>query len=73
MTGTPERTGRGAEPVGATSDPPASRTNRRQIEFPRLQTHSRAFEATMVVLSILCVVIVLIIVLGTDMGTTTRP
>jgi hypothetical protein len=72
MTGTPERAGSGAEPVGVTSDQPASR-NRRQIEFPRLQTHSRAFEGTMVLLSILCVIIVLIIVLGTDMGTTTRP
>jgi hypothetical protein len=47
--------------------------NRRQIEFPPLQTHSKAFEAVMVGLSILCVVVVLIIVLGTDIGTLTRP
>ena len=47
--------------------------NRRQIEFPRLQTHSKAFEAVMVGLSILCVIVVLIIVLGTDIGTLTRP
>lgn len=47
--------------------------NRKQIEFPPLQTHSRAFEAVIVGLSILCVIIVLVIVLGTDIGTLTRP
>jgi hypothetical protein len=51
----------------------ARQRNRKQIEFPPLQTHSRAFEAVMVGLSILCVVIVLVIVLGTDIGTLTRP
>ena len=51
----------------------ARQLNRKQIEFPPLQTHSRAFEAVMVGLSILCVVIVLVIVLGTDIGTLTRP
>ena len=78
MSGTPERTDAGAERLGGGGERPAGRAerpahHRRQIEFPRLQTHSRAFEAAMVGLSILCVIIVLFIVLGTDMGTTTRP
>jgi hypothetical protein len=45
----------------------------RQIEFPPLQTHNKRFEAFMVGLSILCVVIVLIIVLFTSLGTEFRP
>jgi hypothetical protein len=45
----------------------------RQIEFPPLQTHSKKFEAVMVGLSILCVVIVLIIVLFTNLGNEFRP
>ena len=45
----------------------------RQIEFPPLQTHSKKFEAVMVGLSILCVVIVLIIVLFTSLGNEFRP
>ncbi len=60
--------------MAARDDSPDVRArNRKQIEFPRLQTHSKAFEAVMVGLSFLCVIIVLIIVLGTDMGTLTRP
>jgi hypothetical protein len=46
---------------------------RRQIEFPPLQTHSKRFEAVMVGLSILCVIIVLVIVLLTGLGTESRP
>jgi hypothetical protein len=46
---------------------------RHQIEFPELQSHSKRFEAVMVGLSILCVIIVLIIVLFTGLGTETRP
>jgi hypothetical protein len=46
---------------------------RRQIEFPPLQTHSKRFEAVMVALSILCVVVVLVIVLFTSLGTEFRP
>lgn len=46
---------------------------RRQVEFPPLQTHSKKFEAIMVGLSILCVIIVLIIVLFTNLGTEFRP
>ena len=33
---------------------------KRQVEFPELQTHSKKFEAVMVGLSILCVIIVLV-------------
>ena len=45
----------------------------RQIEFPPLQTHSKKFEAVMVRVSILCVIIVLVIVLLTNWGTEFRP
>jgi hypothetical protein len=45
----------------------------RQIGFPPLQTHSKRFEAVMVGLSILCIIIVLVIVLFTGLGNETRP
>ena len=45
----------------------------RQIEFPPLQTHSKRFEPVMLALSILCVIIVLVIVLFTNLGTEFRP
>jgi hypothetical protein len=45
---------------------------RRQVEFPPLQTHVKSFEYFMIGFSILCVVIVLVIVLGTDIGNTAR-
>jgi hypothetical protein len=45
----------------------------RQVEFPPLQTHVRSFELAMIVLSIICVIVVLIIVLGTNIGTEFRP
>ena len=51
----------------------AKAANRKQIEFPPLQTHSKMFEAVMIGFSILCAIIVLVIVLGTDIGTLTRP
>jgi hypothetical protein len=47
--------------------------NRKQIEFPPLQTHSKKFELFMIGLSIICMIVVLVIVLGTDIGTLTRP
>jgi hypothetical protein len=47
--------------------------NRRQIEFPPKQTHVKGFELAMLAISIICVVIVLIIVLGTGLGTEFRP
>jgi hypothetical protein len=45
----------------------------KQIEFPPKQTHVKTFEIAMLAISIICVVIVLIIVLGTDIGDTFRP
>ena len=45
----------------------------RQIEFPPLQTHSRTFELVMLALSIICVIVVLVIVLATDIGNEFRP
>ena len=46
---------------------------RRQVEFPPLQTHVKMFEVFMIGLSILCVIIVLVIVLFTDLGNEFRP
>ena len=46
---------------------------RKQLEFPPKQTHVRGFEIAMLVISIICAVIVLIIVLGTDIGNEFRP
>jgi branched-subunit amino acid ABC-type transport system permease component len=45
----------------------------RQIEFSPLQTHSRTFELVMLALSIICVIIVLVILLATDIGNEFRP
>jgi hypothetical protein len=45
---------------------------RRQVEFHPMQTHSRRFEIFMLAFSILCVVVVLVIVLGTDIGNLNR-
>ncbi len=47
--------------------------NTKQIEFPPLQTHVKSFEAAMIILSIICVIVVLVIVLGTDIGNDFRP
>ena len=48
------------------------RDDRRQVEFPPMQTHVKSFEYAMIAFSILCVIIVLVIVLGTDIGDTAR-
>ena len=53
--------------------PPVERAQRKQIEFPPLQSHSKAFEAVMVGLSIICVIVVLVIVLFTNLGNEFRP
>jgi hypothetical protein len=45
----------------------------KQIKFPPKQTHVRSFEMGMLIFSIICVVVVLIIVLGTDLGEEFRP
>lgn len=47
--------------------------NNRQIEFPDKQTHVRAFEYGMIAISIVCVIIVLIVVLFTNLGDEFRP
>ena len=46
---------------------------KRQIEFPPLQTHVKGFELAMLAISILCVIIVLVIVLFTNIGNEFRP
>ena len=48
-------------------------SGKRQIEFPPKQTHVKGFELGMLAISILCVVIVLVIVLFTNIGTEFRP
>ena len=47
--------------------------NGKQIEFPEKQTHVKSFERAMLVISIVCVIIVLIVVFGTDLGDEFRP
>ncbi len=47
--------------------------DRRQIEFPPLQTHLKSFEVAVLVLSFICVIVVLIIVLATNIGNEFRP
>jgi hypothetical protein len=45
----------------------------RQIEFPPPQTHNKNFERAMIIISIICVIVVLFIILGTNLGTEFRP
>jgi hypothetical protein len=47
--------------------------NGRQVEFPPNQTHKRSFEMAMIALSIICIIVVLIIVLATNIGNEFRP
>jgi hypothetical protein len=47
--------------------------NGKQIKFPPKQTHVKSFEMGMIIFSIICVVVVLFIVLGTDLGDEFRP
>ena len=46
---------------------------RRQIEFPPLQTHVKSFEIAMIVISIICIVVMLVIILATNIGNEFRP
>jgi len=46
---------------------------KRQIEFPPLQTHVKSFEVALLVVSIICVVVVLVILLATNIGNEFRP
>jgi hypothetical protein len=48
-------------------------SGRRQISFPERQTHVKSFELAMLAISILCVIIVLVIVLFTNIGNEFRP
>jgi hypothetical protein len=48
-------------------------SGRRQIEFPEKQTHLRSFELAMLAISVICMIIVLVIVLFTNLGTEFRP
>jgi hypothetical protein len=48
-------------------------SSRRQINFLPLQTHVRGFEMAMLAISILCVIVVLVIVLFTNIGNEFRP
>jgi hypothetical protein len=48
-------------------------TSKRQIEFPENQTHVKSFELAMLAISVLCVIIVLVIVLVTNLGIEFRP
>ena len=45
----------------------------KQIEFPPQQTHRKSFEYGMLAFSIICVIVVLVVVLGTDIGNEFRP
>ena len=47
--------------------------NGKQVEFPEKQTHVKSFEYAMIAISIVCVIIVLVIVLGTSLGDEFRP
>ena len=48
-------------------------SGKRQIGFLPLQTHVKSFEVAMLAISILCVIVVLVIVLFTNMGNEFRP
>jgi hypothetical protein len=47
--------------------------NGKQIEFPPKQTHVKSFERAMLLISIVLVIIVLVIVFGTNIGDEFRP
>ena len=48
-------------------------SSKRQIEFLPLQTHVKSFELAMLAISIICVIVVLVIVLFTNIGNEFRP
>ena len=51
---------------------PPTRFREKQVEFDPMQTHVRSFEYAMLAICIVCVIAVLIIVLGTDIGNLKR-
>jgi hypothetical protein len=48
-------------------------SSNKQIEFLPQQTHVKTFEYAVLAISILCAIVVLVILLFTDIGTTFRP
>jgi hypothetical protein len=52
---------------------PIEPASNKQVEFGPMQTHVKTFEIAMVAFSVICVIIVLVIVLGTDIGNLKRP
>ena len=46
---------------------------KRQVEFPPLQTHVKGFEIAMIAISLICIVVVLVILLATNIGNEFRP
>ena len=46
---------------------------RRQVEFPPLQTHVKGFEIAMIAISIICIVVMLVLILATNIGNEFRP
>lgn len=48
-------------------------SGKRQIEFTEKQTHVRSFEVAMLAISVICMIIVLIILLFTNLGNEFRP
>jgi branched-subunit amino acid ABC-type transport system permease component len=46
---------------------------KRQIEFPPLQTHVKSFEIAMIVISIICIIVMLVLILATNIGNEFRP
>jgi hypothetical protein len=49
------------------------RPREKQVDFPPLQRHTRAFELGFVLFCILCIIVAVIISKATDLGVTTRP
>jgi hypothetical protein len=46
---------------------------KRQVDFPEKQTHVKSFEVAMLALSVVCMIVVLVIVLFTNIGNEFRP
>jgi hypothetical protein len=46
---------------------------KRQIEYPPLQTHVKAFDIAKIVISIICIIVMLVLILATNIGNEFRP
>jgi hypothetical protein len=51
----------------------ATQRRNRQVSFAPMQTHNRGFELALIAISVICVIVVLVIVLFTGLGTEFRP